>query len=200
MKIGVFSGSFDPFTVAHMAIVEGVLERKIVDKVIIVPSVVTWHRAGKDRMFNESDTCHIINTIIGKSTYSDKIELDDFEYRLKTKYPEFIGNRRFAHTISDITFRYGLENDFYTILGTDSLWNIKDWWKYKTILELSKLIAVSGRDGVMLPYEIYDAEIISIDEKYAYVSASKIRKRFSNAEDYLNNLNETYCDNPQIVV
>ncbi len=44
MKLAIFGGTFDPFTKAHEAIVNTVLDEKIADEVIIAPTVTNWYR------------------------------------------------------------------------------------------------------------------------------------------------------------
>ena len=54
MKIGIFGGTFDPFTEAHAAIVAKLLgatgnrfDKPLVDKVVVAPTIVEYHREGK---------------------------------------------------------------------------------------------------------------------------------------------------------
>ena len=186
MKIGIFGGTFDPFTKAHLAIVEKVLEQNLVDKVIILPTIVSWHRAGKNNWLTDIEKIYCINMFIANSDYKDRITVDMHEITyVKTAFSKYIYDRRYVHMLSDAIFRYGINNEYYTIIGTDSLVQFNTWWKYDVILGLSQLIAVSGRDNVELPKDTYNAQIVSIDKKYFDVSASKIRSKFDNLDSYL---------------
>ena len=156
MKIGIFGGTFDPFTKAHLAIVEKVLVEKLVDKVIVLPTVVSWHRKGKCQWLNVDDRLEVITEFIRTSKYQDKIFLDSYELKFITS-SIYAKDRRYIHMLSDVTFRYGIDNSYYTIIGTDSMWNFTTWWSYKAILDMSKLIVVTGRDGIELPSETFDA-------------------------------------------
>ena len=53
MKLGIFGGTFDPFTLAHRDIVKTVLEQKLVDFVVVAPTIVSWHREGKTRWLDD---------------------------------------------------------------------------------------------------------------------------------------------------
>lgn len=185
MNIGIFGGTFDPFTPAHLAIVEKVLEEKLVDKVIVLPTIVSWHRKGKYQWLNVDDKIEVITEFIRSSKYRDQIFLDSYELKFITS-SIYAKDRRYVHMLSDVTFRYGIDHSYYTIIGTDSLQNFNIWWKYQTILDLSKLIAVSGRDGIELPCNTYGAQIISIDSSYSSTSASEFRCTFSDHQQYLN--------------
>ena len=190
MKIGIFGGTFDPFTKAHLAIVEKVLDEKLVDKVIILPTIVSWHRKGKCQWLNVDDKLEVITEFIRTSKYQDKIFLDSYELKFITS-SIYAKDRRYIHMLSDVTFRYGIDNSYYTIIGTDSMWNFTTWWSYKAILDMSKLIVVKGRDGIELPSETFDAIQMSISDEYSNVSASEIRTKYNNVDEYLSELKLT---------
>lgn len=186
MKIGIFGGTFDPFTEAHLAIVESALVDKLVDKVIIVPTIVTWHREGKCQWLNAAEKLRVIFAAIDASDYEKSILVDGSELLLDNP-PNILKNRRYVHMLSDITFKYGIDNDYYTIVGTDSIWNFATWWNYKAILDMSKLIVVKGRDDIKLPNDTFGAIELDIPAKYANVSASEIRTQYNNVDEYIAN-------------
>ena len=188
MKIGIFSGTFDPFTFAHLAICEKVLEEGIVDKVIVLPTIVNWHREDKKSWLSYDDKFRVIMDMTWKCTdWRESIQPDFYELSHadhdwdETK----IMNRRYVHMLSDVTFRYGIDNEYYTVIGTDSLWNFIKLWNYNTIFDMSKLIVVKGRDGIDLPDETFGAIEVEIDPKFAEMSASKIRARYATVDEYL---------------
>ena len=61
-KIAIFGGSFDPFTIAHKAIVKQLFDYVNVDKVVISPTVTNWYRNKDDVWLNDTqriDTIYI---------------------------------------------------------------------------------------------------------------------------------------------
>lgn len=66
----------------------------------------------------------------------------------------------------------------FTIIGTDSVWNLKSWYKYEDIIANSKLIGISGRDGISLPADIPVDAVLQIDPRYAGISASALREHY----------------------
>lgn len=188
MKIGIFGGTFDPFTKAHFAIVEKALEDKLVDVVIVVPTIVSWHREDKYQWLSRDEKLHTIYAICHKSKYNDSIWVDGSELFLDNP-DDILKNRRYVHMLSDITFKYGIDNEYYTIIGTDSMWNFTTWWNYKAILDMSKLIVVTGRDGIDLPDETFNAIQLSIPDEYSNVSASEIRTKYDSVDEYLSEIN-----------
>lgn len=189
-RIGIFGGTFDPFTIAHKAIVEKVLDEKLVDEIIILPSVVQYYRCGKTTWLKDTEKYTVIYQMLKSRAanfkYANKVHIDMYEYEHFAISDTAINNRRYVHSLADIIQRYGINNEYYTIIGTDSLCNFHTWWNYETILSMSKLIAVDGREGSVLPEETYGAKIISIDPKYSTISATAIRTKYKNLEDYIN--------------
>lgn len=215
MRIGIFGCTADPFTEAHTAIVEKILTENIVDRVIIAPTIVDWHREGKTSWLNSNQKCELINlrlnnanfrildnvlnndpdNTVPKMTFGQwdiwvrDLRLKEFCKSNPILTEKYVKNHRFIDTLVEIIqHKEGNNNsgsrkhEYYVILGTDSYLNFKTWTMWQEIPKLAKLIVVNGRDGIKeLPV---DPELpciqISIDEKFANTSASKIREEWMN--------------------
>ena len=77
-KIGIFGCSADPFTLAHREIVKEVLEQKLVDEVVIVPTIVSYYRGDKLPWLSDAEKLNIIKalTLDLHPVHLDKTELD----------------------------------------------------------------------------------------------------------------------------
>ena len=79
-KIGIFGGTFDPFTEAHLAIVKAAIDEELVDEVHIIPTIVDYYRNGKERWLPNYKRLYVIGKIIdhlkGDYTYQDNIHFD----------------------------------------------------------------------------------------------------------------------------
>ena len=53
MKIGIYPGSFDPIHLGHIKIVNKILEDKLVDGVLIVPTGDYWNKNEKKPKNNQ---------------------------------------------------------------------------------------------------------------------------------------------------
>jgi nicotinate (nicotinamide) nucleotide adenylyltransferase len=196
-RIGLFGGSFDPFTVAHMAIVESVLEHDIVDNVTIIPTIVDYHREGKEKWLNESDKFLVMYNFVTRSRFKDKILMDFQELGWKldgTLSEEEARNWRFIDTLKrkkklydDSSFLNTTGYKFYAILGTDSIKNFKTWHRWEDILSMCELIGIEGRDGIKTDTNIPYIPV-RIPEKFSSVSSSEIRKKFKTAKEYINSV------------
>ena len=187
-KIGIFGGTFDPFTEAHLAIVKAVIDKNIVDEVHIMPTIVDYHRNGKDRWLLNSERLDVINKIIdhlkGNFIYRNRIFVNQTEYCFaEENAPYIINKRRYIDTLNqfiyDCSFYYKNFDDveYYTIIGTDSYKNFKTWTDWEEILKLSKLIVVNGRDGEDIQLDIPKIDL-KIDPKYLSISSTKIREQY----------------------
>lgn len=193
LRIGLFGGTFDPFTEAHQAIVDKVLELGLVDVVTILPTIVTYHRNGKKPWLDETLKSAVIGCFTTRSPYHGRISIDCIEMgmaRRGTLTDEQIRNWRFINTIERLEADYkDTPVEFYMIIGTDSLKNLKTWHRWEDIVSKVKIIAVEGRNGETVDTDI-EYTPIKIDEKYSSMSSSEIRSKFSNLSDYLKSVNK----------
>lgn len=197
IKIGIFGGTFDPFTEAHLAIVKAAIDQKLVDEVHIIPTIVDYHRNGKERWLPNYKRLDVIFKIIdqikGNYIYKEKIFVNQNEYCFaKNNAPYIIDKRRYIDTLNQFIYDYnyggyndGYDNlddiEYYTIIGTDSYKNFKTWTDWEEILKLSKLIVVNGRDGEDIQLDIPKIDL-RIDPKYLSISSTKIREQYKNKD------------------
>ena len=69
-KIGIFGGTFDPFTEAHLAIVKSAIDQKLVDKVHIEQTTI----AGSRKSMEERTRIRLW-LLEGTSRHNQKIEI-----------------------------------------------------------------------------------------------------------------------------
>lgn len=197
MRIGIFGGSFDPLTAGHIAIIRKVIASGLVDKLLVVPTIVDYHRPGKSRWMEDGMKVSFIkNMLCACGEFDNKVEIDILELNYRQNHsPEVSAERRFFHTVYDL--KWTLDNEFkdvdlYTVVGTDSLANFKTWYRWEDILKVTKLIGICGREGVMPTNEELCTATLEIDKKYADISASAIRERFSDGKPCDNEAMRTY--------
>ena len=187
-RIGIFGGTFDPFHVGHLAIIDEVLNRKLVDSISIVPTIVNYHRLGKDKWLTNAKKFEVICSIISKSKNYNNIFLDLYEVRMKNAgkiTEEQAKNWRFINTLERLESWFKNANvELYTIIGTDSLRNLKTWHRWNDILSKSKIIGIEGRNGEAIETDIPYIPV-KIDDKYQHISSSEIRKKYTDIRKYL---------------
>ena len=181
--VAIFSGTFDPFTMAHRNIVEQVLKSYLADDVYIVPTIVNYHREGKESFLKDVDKLNIIKCLVEDIDNSkEHVFIDSYELGLLRQIPgnvdAFQKRRRFIDTLVEFKQRhFGFYDEIKLkfIIGTDEYKAFKNWTMWDTILQIADPIVVNGRDGDEVVTE-FNCDVINIDPKYANVSASAVRK------------------------
>ena len=205
-RIGIFGCTADPFTLAHREIVKQVLKQNVGNAVIIVPTIVDWHRAGKTKWLDSTQ-----KMTVAKALTKDLglVYVDDTELCLKERCagnPDLeahaIRNWHFVDTLVRIILNRATDNqEFWPIVGSDELLNFKNWFAWRDILKLSDgIIAVVGRSGIgfdekkfLKENPEFDGKLktIKINEKFADTSASAIREKYKDKtpDEYIDDMN-----------
>lgn len=197
-KYVVFGGTFDPFTVAHRAIVTELYENFGAYKVIIAPAFVSWYRKDKAPWMDYLQKSMAVDTMLNYKNfnYSYLFWFEDYERMLNCKSDaakEMFNGRGFIDTLIDIKtyFKAGLvadEQEWYFCIGSDQLAFFKHWKMWDEILNQAKMIVIQGRNGNTVASDIPHIDLW-IDSKYQNVSASEIRDKYKvegkTPEDYI---------------
>ena len=124
MKIGLFGGTFDPVHVGHLIIAETVSSDFLLDRVFFIPAAVPPHKNG-NRISPSDRRFEMLTLAIEDHT---RFEISDVEIR----------RGGLSYTVDTIrwfqesaTWR---ETAFYLIIGSDSLYDIKNWKHPEKIL------------------------------------------------------------------
>lgn len=197
-KYVVFGGSFDPFTVAHKAIVKELYENFGAYKVIIAPSFVNWYRKDKEPWMDYWQKLQTIDNMMNYKNCNYDYWFWDGDYQrslnCKTDAAKAEFNKRgFIDTLLDIKtcFKAGSEVDeqeWYFCVGSDQLAFFKNWKMWEEVLSQAKMIVVQGRNGEKVTSDIPHIDIW-IDDQYQNSSASEIREKYKaegkTPEDYI---------------
>ena len=214
-KIGIFGCTADPFTLAHREIVKQVLKQNVVNAVVIVPTIVDWHRAGKTKWL---DSTQKVDVAMALMKGLGLVYVDDTELCLKERCagnPDLedhvVRSWRFVDTLVRIMLDKATDSqEFWPIIGSDELLNFKNWFAWKDILKLSGgIVAVVGRSGSSFDEKKFLEEnpefdgklkTIKIDEKFADTSASAIREKYKDKtpDEYINDMNAEIRKNEEL--
>ncbi len=167
MKLGVYIGCFNPPHIGHIDIVNYLVYNKVVDEVLIVPTIGYWDK------INLVPLKHRINML--KLIENDKIKIDDknnyysYTYELMTKLKQdYVGY------------------DLYLIIGADNIINFDKWKNYEELLNYK--IIIMNRNNIDIDQYIkkYNTNNFIVINKYKNINISSTEIR--------NNLNEKYLD------
>ena len=181
MKIAIYGGSFNPMHIGHEKIVDYVLKNLDMDKIIIIPVGIPSHR---ENNLEQSNTRLKICREIFKN--NKKVEVSDIEIKSEGKSHTY-------DTLLKLIKIYGKDNEFFEIIGEDSLKNLKTWKNYKELLNLCKFIVFRRKDDKNTEIDsefLNNKNIIILENEYYNISSTEIRNKVKNGEDITGLVNE----------
>lgn len=196
-KIALFGGTFDPFTIAHRAIVQQVHEQLKVDKVFVIPTTISYYRTASKHWLTDASRIDVCKKMTADLDYCvvDTCEIDmknacgDDEVLLK----KCVETRRFIDTLLEIKAREeknGEDVKFYVVIGSDQLAEFKNWYMWDIIAnKLSTLIVVQNRNGEQVASDVQHIDLF-ISDSFKDISSTKIREEYSKktANDYIQDM------------
>ena len=181
MKIAIYGGSFNPMHIGHEKIVDYVLKNLDMDKIIIIPVGIPSHR---ENNLEQSNTRLKICKEIFKN--NEKVEVSDIEIKAEGKSYSY-------DTLLKLIQIYDKDNEFFEIIGEDSLKNLKTWKNYKELLNLCKFIVFRRKDDKNTEIDsefLNNKNIIILENEYYNISSTEIRNKVKNDEDITGLVNE----------
>jgi nicotinate-nucleotide adenylyltransferase len=120
-KIGILGGTFNPIHIGHLIIAEQCKEQLNLDKIIFIPNGNPPHKS--KNIIDKNHRFTMLSLAIEDNKYFD---ISDIE--IKKEEPSYTIN-----TILEL--KRDNNNEIFFIMGDDSLFNIKSWYKYKNLIE-----------------------------------------------------------------
>lgn len=150
MKIGIYVGSFNPVHKGHIQTVNYLLERNLLDKVIIIPTLDYWDKRGLVKLPHR---------VAMLKFYENKnIIIDDSKSYLPYTY----------EVMNAVKEEYQ-GDDIYLIIGAD---NIKEFHKWKKVDEILKnYVMIIPRDEI----NINDL-LKNYEQKNKFIVVNKFKK------------------------
>ena len=158
MKLGIYVGSFNPVHDGHIKVMDYLIDNKIVDKVLVLPTPNYWNKQ------NLVDINHRVNML--KFFESKNIIIDN----LHNNYP-------YTYLVLRSIKKDYPNDSLFLIIGADNLINFDKWKNIDEILE-NKIIVLNRNNIDMNKYlEKFNKSkfIIISDFNYIDISSSEIR-------------------------
>lgn len=125
-KIGILGGTFNPIHIGHLIIAEQCKEQLNLDQIIFIPNGNPPHK--NKNIIDKHHRFKMLSLAIEDNKYFD---ISDIE--IKKEEPSYTIN-----TILEL--KKNTTNEIFFIMGDDSLFNIKSWYKYKNLIEECRFI------------------------------------------------------------
>lgn len=172
-KIGIMGGTFNPIHIGHLILAQTALEQFQLDKVLFMPSKNPPHKRNE----------HILDDKVRATMVQLAIE-DNPCFELSTFEMQREGTTYTADTLEQLTKLYP-DEEYYFIVGADSLFYLDKWKDPETILKLCTLVAAvrdqrtkkEMEDQITYLSSQYDSTIELLDSPNIDISSTMIRER-----------------------
>ena len=163
MKIGIFPGSYDPIHNDHIKIINELLNKKIIDKIILIPLENYW-----DKKIT--------------SNLKDRIKMLKLISNEKIIIKENLENSYAYQIINEIKKEH---KNIYYIIGADNLETLNKWKNVEEVLKENFIVINRNNIDVnqMLKNNNYDIDKFTIINLTTSLSSTNIRKKINNKED-----------------
>lgn len=172
-KIGIMGGTFNPIHFGHLFLAENAYEQIGLDQVIFMPSKNPPHKA-KPENITDQQRVDMISLAIQ----------DNPHFQLSSLELNRDGMTYTADTLTILT-RDDSSNEYYFIVGADSLFMMQNWMEPQTIFRLCTVVAASRdhaeKNEIQLQVDflkkMYAADILLIEMPTIQISSASIRDR-----------------------
>ena len=168
MRLGIYVGSFNPPHEGHHKVMKYLLEKNLVDKVLLLPTPNYWD---KTDLVNVNERIEMLKFYEEKNIIVDSIH-NNYPYTyevlrsLKKDYPE---------------------DELYLVIGSDNLEKFHEWKNIDEILE-NKVIVLNRGEIIKNKYlENYNNQFIYIND-FDYIEVSSTDIRNGNNKNIDNNI------------
>ena len=184
MRVGLFGGSFNPIHKGHIALAETMMKQLSLDRVILIPSGESPYKSSEEYA-SAKERLQMCRLAVDNDP---RFEVSSFETDRK-------GKSYSIYTAEHFTKKYP-DDEFYWLVGSDMLLCFDKWYRYKDILKLVNLAAVTrtGCDKIPLMHTADTlrkyGNIIVVHHQPLVISSTEIRKMIKKDEDLSCYLNE----------
>ncbi len=188
-KIGILGGTFNPIHAGHVAMAKAAYDELSLDEIWLMPNNVAYYKEDTAITTNEHRAAMV------------DLAIRDFPYMetclLELNRP---GKTYTVDTLEHLAETYP-GDEWYFIIGQDSLENFHWWKEPEKILDLAHLVVFSrGDDGSFdasvnkFMDQFIMARLHLIQKRVPDISSSEIRENICNGRDVSAMLDEKVCE------
>lgn len=171
-KIGILGGTFNPIHFGHLILGQSAKEEFGLDKVLVMPTKNPVYKTISGGV-SEQNRIDMIKLAIRDFPY---FEFSDMELRRN-------GATYTVDTLRELK-KQNYEDQYYFIMGADSLYQIETWKEPDKILSMVNVLVATRNDSrsaldAQIEYleEKYDGKIFHLSSPSIEISSNEIRKK-----------------------
>ena len=128
MKVGILGGTFSPIHYGHLILAETAYDRFGLDKVMIMPAGDPYFK-DLNKMAADEHRENMTRLAIEGNPH---VEFSDMELKRE-------GKTYTVDTLIELTTQHP-DDEFYFIVGSDTLYNIEKWYRPAEIFQMAKFL------------------------------------------------------------
>lgn len=181
MKIGIMGGTFDPIHKGHLALARAARNQYFLDKVLFIPAFLPPHKEDRCDLIAPRHRYRMVElAVCGENGF----EVSDLELkRGRVSYT--------IDTLRELRRKYP-QDEFFMILGADTLKDIPNWHEASRVGDYVRLLA-APRGGVC-ENEIRSLGADWIQMSECPVSSSQIRRKMLDQQDITDDVPSRVAD------
>lgn len=170
MKVGIYTGSFNPVHIGHLALANYLCEFEGLDEVWFMVSPRNPFKQ-EDELMGDALRLELVRLAV--EGYP-KFRASDFEFHLSR--PSYT-----VHTLEALRQTYP-EHEFYYIMGSDNWASFTRWYEWKRILDENQIL-IYPRPGYPVQQEALPAHARLVSSPVFEVSSTFIRRALHDGKD-----------------
>lgn len=182
-KIGIYGGAFNPIHNGHLHLLDTLYRAESslgrLDRLLIVPTANPPHKSACG-LASAQHRVAMIRLALAELPYAEHIEISAIELESKEK----------SYTYSTLVQLQGIypNADFVLFIGSDQLFNFQKWYRYKDILALAQVRAITRQESesqAVADFLAQNKDLAGIEAlvaKPVVVSSTQIRQRVAKGE------------------
>ncbi len=171
MKIGIFSGSFNPIHVGHLVLANYITEFTEVDEIWFL---VTPQNPLKENSELIDEDLRLEMTRLALEAYPN-FKCSDFEFTLPR--PSYTVN-----TLNALSEKYP-EHEFYLIIGADNWDTFHQWKDYKSILDKHHIYVYPRLDAKLTISKGLRSSVEALESPIIEISSTFIRDSIAEGKN-----------------
>ncbi len=168
MKLGIYVGSFDPIHVGHIKVMDYLIEKNYLDKIVIIPTLDYWY---KKNLTDINVRCDMIKLI-----KRDYLILDEESNKYKYTF----------ELLRELKKKY-INDELFLIIAADNIITFHKWKNVDEILSNNKVIVLNRNNIDIKKYvdKFKHSERFVIIQDFPFIDISSTKLRTKIDKRYL---------------